>query len=76
MHLPLSPKMLLRLHRKIFMLRRPRALARNAYCLTLTPGKRTPVVSLRVERDRGRVMATVLLILGVVLAIIQSARGE
>ena len=53
MRLPLSPKMLLRLHRKIFMLRRPRALARNAYCLTLTPGKKMPTVSLRVERRRG-----------------------
>ena len=67
---PFSAKTLLRLHRKIFMLRRPSALARNAYCLTLTPGKKTPTVSLRVERGRGMVIATVLLAVGLMLAVI------
>ena len=74
MKIPFSAKTLLRLHRKIFMLRRPRALARNAYCLTLTPGKKTPTVSLRVERGRGLAMTAVLFVLGLVLAVILPSR--
>jgi hypothetical protein len=62
--------MLLRLHRKIFMLRRPRALARNAYCLTLTPGKKMPTVSLRVERRRGVAVGLLLLLLAAVSAML------
>lgn len=62
MRLPLSAKTLIRLHRNIFMLRRPRALARNAYCLTLTPGKKTPTLSLQVTRNRPRMIGIALAI--------------
>jgi hypothetical protein len=62
MRLPLSAKTLIRLHRNIFMLRRPRALARNAYCLTLTPGKKTPTLSLQVTRNRPHMIGIALAI--------------
>ena len=68
MKLPCSAKTLFRIHRKIFMLRRPCLLVRNAYCLTLTPGKKTPTVSLRVERGRGLALTAVLFVLGLILA--------
>ena len=52
MRLPFSTKTLIGIHRKIFMLRRPRALARNDYCLTLMPGKKAPKVSLQVTKNQ------------------------
>ena len=67
MRLPLSPKMLLRLHRKIFMLRRPGTLARRGYSLTLAPGKKAPILSLQVEKRRMPVF-TVLAVVGALAA--------
>ena len=62
MRLPLSYKNLFRLHRKLFMLRRPRFLAPKSYCLTLTPGKKSPTVSLRVTGNRSPIIGTVFAI--------------
>ena len=62
MRLPLSYKNLFRLHRKLFMLRRPRSLARKSYCVTLTPGKKKPTFSLRVIGNRSPVIGTVFAI--------------
>ena len=67
MRLPLSPKMLFRLHRKIFMLRRPGTLARRGYSLTLAPGKKAPILSLQVEKDRTPVLG-ILAAVGLIFA--------
>ena len=64
MHTPLSPKTVLRLHRKFFMLRRPRALSQKSYTLTLTSGKKKPTVALQVANNRSP-LPGVLLTVGI-----------
>lgn len=70
MRLPVSPKILLRLHRKLFMLRRPTC------SLTLTPGKKAPTVTLRVTKHRSPIWGALLLLTLLLFAAYHAARGE
>ena len=63
MRTPFSPKTVLRLHRKLFMLRRPGGLSRNSYTLTLTPGKRKPTVAVQISPDRSPLFGVLLTVI-------------
>ena len=74
MRLPISAKTLIRLHRKIFMLRTPRILARNAYTLTLARGKKAPTLSLQVAKNRSPFLGALLTVLAFALTAWLTAR--
>lgn len=52
MRLPISAKTLFRLHRKLFMLRIPCKPSRSACSLAFAPDGKSPLVRLRVEKNR------------------------
>lgn len=58
MRTPFSPKTVLRLHRKLFMLRRP-----NAYTLTLARGKKAPTLSLQVAQNHSPLLGVFLTVI-------------
>ena len=68
MRLPLSPKTLFRLHRKIFMLRTPRRLSGHSYSLSLSHNGKMPIVGLQIERDRTPVLGITIAVAAVMLA--------
>ena len=70
MRLPISAKTLIRLHRKIFMLRTPRILARNAYTFTLARGKKTPMLAMRVEKKHLSALSVLLAVAAVMAAVL------
>ena len=74
MRLPLSPKTLLRLHRRLFMLRRPRRASHTNYSLSFAPDGRNPLVCFRVEKNRLPAIGTVLAALTLLLAAIFTQR--
>ena len=55
-------KTIFRLHRKLFMLRRP-----NAYTLTLARGKKAPTLSLQIAQNRSPFLGALLTVLAFAL---------
>ena len=74
MRLPLSPKTLLRLHRRFFMLRRPRRASHTNYSLSLAPDGKAPLIRFCVEKKRPSLLGTVLAVLTLLLAVIFTQR--